>query len=79
MWTFSNFYYSHPNGWDGVQQVKMRLAAIEAQLIPATDDGRARIHFVSEGEASFHWCVSSGLADNVLKVGPPTPFRALDC
>jgi len=46
----------------------MRLAAIKAKLITNTDDGRARIHFVSEGEASFHWCVSSGLADNVLKV-----------
>jgi hypothetical protein len=62
------FLLSHPNGWSGPQQAKLRLAATKAKLIPSTSDGKARIHFVSEGEASFHWCLNSGLADSVLKV-----------
>ena len=46
----------------------MRTAAILGQLIPDTETGRSRIHYVSEGEASFHWCVESGLAREALKV-----------
>lgn len=62
------FVLSHPNGWEGAQQAKMRRAAIYAGLIPNTDEGRARIWFVTEGEASLHACVLSGLANDVLAV-----------
>ncbi|KAJ3480295.1 hypothetical protein NLI96_g8449 [Meripilus lineatus] len=57
---------SHPNGWEGAQQTKMRTAAIHGGLIPDTDEGRARIRFVTEGEASLHACVLNGLAEDVL-------------
>jgi hypothetical protein len=60
---------SHPNGWEGAQQSKMRRAAARAGLIPDTDEGRARIRFVTEGEASLHACVLNGLANDVLSVG----------
>ncbi|KAG2146157.1 uncharacterized protein EDB93DRAFT_1240978 [Suillus bovinus] len=56
------FVLSHPNGWEGAQQTKMRRAAVYGGLIPDTDEGRARIRFVTEGEASLHACVQSGLA-----------------
>ena len=59
---------SHPNGWDGSQQTHMRRAAILGGLIPDTAEGGSRIRFVSEGEASFHWCVESGLASRTLSV-----------
>ena len=59
---------SHPNGWEGAQQTKMRRAAVYGGLIPDTDEGRARIRFVTEGEASLHACVLSGLAADVLSV-----------
>lgn len=59
---------SHPNGWEGAQQTKMRTAAIHGGLIPDTDEGRARIRFVTEGEASLHACVLNGLAEDVLAV-----------
>ena len=62
------FVLSHPNGWEGAQQTKMRRAAIYGGLIPDTDEGRARIRFVTEGEASLHACVQSGLAADVLSV-----------
>ena len=46
----------------------MRRAAIYGGLIPDTDEGRARIRFVTEGEASLHACVLNGLAADVLQV-----------
>ncbi|KAG0698672.1 hypothetical protein DFH29DRAFT_84864 [Suillus ampliporus] len=45
---------NYPNGWEGAQQTKMRCVAAHGGLIPDTDDGRARIRFVTEGEASLH-------------------------
>lgn len=62
------FVLSHPNGWEGAQQTKMRRAAVSGGLIPDTDAGRARIRFVTEGEASLHACVLNGLAADVLSV-----------
>ncbi|KAI0784588.1 hypothetical protein C8Q75DRAFT_724303 [Abortiporus biennis] len=58
------FVLSHPNGWEGAQQTKMRRAAIYGGLIPDTDEGKARIRFVTEGEASLHACVLNGLAQD---------------
>ncbi|KAL0954944.1 hypothetical protein HGRIS_003877 [Hohenbuehelia grisea] len=60
------FVLSHPNGWEGAQQTKMRRAAAYGGLIPDTDEGRSRIRFVTEGEASLHACVLNGLAADVL-------------
>lgn len=72
------FILSHPNGWEGSQQSKMRRAAIQAGLIPDTDEGKARVRFVTEGEASLHACVLSGLAADVLSVScsPSTPIHS---
>ena len=62
------FVLSHPNGWEGAQQSKMRKAAIYGGLVPNTDEGKARVRFVTEGEASLHACVLNGLATEVLAV-----------
>ncbi|KAI4518304.1 hypothetical protein K525DRAFT_208879 [Schizophyllum commune Loenen D] len=56
-----DFVLTHPNGWEGRQQSLMRLAAVQAKLIPDTDAGKARVTFVSEGEASLHFCLNKGL------------------
>ena len=63
------FVLSHPNGWEGPQQTRMRNAAVYGALVPDTDAGKARIRFVTEGEASLHACVLNGLANDVLSVG----------
>ncbi|KAI0326492.1 hypothetical protein GY45DRAFT_1381037 [Cubamyces sp. BRFM 1775] len=63
------FILSHPNGWEGLQQGKMRDAAIVAGLIPDTPAGRARVQFVTEGEASFNFCIRNGLSNDVLQPG----------
>ncbi|KAJ7126910.1 hypothetical protein C8R44DRAFT_912183 [Mycena epipterygia] len=60
------FVLSHPNGWEGAQQSKLRRSAIHGGLVPNTNAGKARIFFVTEGEASLHACVLNGLAADVL-------------
>ncbi len=55
------FILSHPNGWEGAQQQQLRRAAIHAGLISDDDKGNERIHFVTEGEASLHFCIEHGL------------------
>ncbi|KAI0086044.1 hypothetical protein BDY19DRAFT_376420 [Irpex rosettiformis] len=60
---------SHPNGWEGAQQSQMRRAAIKAGIVPNTPVGHQRVHFVTEGEASLHYCLDSGLATEAVKSG----------
>ena len=59
---------THPNGWGGPQQSQLRTAAIRAGIIPDTSAGRARVHFVTEGEASFNFCATHTLSGQSLKV-----------
>lgn len=63
------FILGHPNGWGGAEQVTMRRAAVKANLIPDTGDGHDRIRFVTEGEASFNFCVNNGISGDAMKVG----------
>lgn len=64
----TEFVLSHPNGWEGPQQMQIRIAAITAGLVPDTPEGRSRIHLVTEGEASLHYCLGSGLAADGFQV-----------
>lgn len=61
----AEFVITHPNGWQGTQQAKLRKAAILGNLIPNTAEGKARVTFVSEGEASLHYCIGEGLVGRV--------------
>ncbi|KAK7472142.1 hypothetical protein VKT23_000264 [Stygiomarasmius scandens] len=54
------FVLSHPNGWEGAQQSQMRRAAIQAGLIADSITDRERVQFVTEGEASLHYCLNNG-------------------
>jgi len=62
------FVLTHPNGWEGEQQGKMRRAAVLGGLILDTTDAHDRVQFVTEGEASLHFCVGSGFASDALQV-----------
>ncbi|PFH47736.1 hypothetical protein AMATHDRAFT_6473 [Amanita thiersii Skay4041] len=53
-----DFVLSHPNGWEGKQQAEMRHAAVVAGLVPNEYEGQKRISFVTEGEASLHFCLN---------------------
>ncbi|KAI1793701.1 hypothetical protein LXA43DRAFT_201572 [Ganoderma leucocontextum] len=63
------FVLSHPNGWEGLQQGKMRQAAMIAGLVPDTSAGHSRIYFVTEGEASLNFCITNGLTANIIQDG----------
>ena len=62
------FVLAHPNGWGGLQQNKIRQAAVVAGLVPDTSAGHSRVHFVTEGEASLNFCISNGLTTSNIKV-----------
>ncbi|KAG8937832.1 hypothetical protein FRC00_000356 [Tulasnella sp. 408] len=47
----------------------MREAAISGGLVPDTPGGHERVEFVTEGEASFHWCIDQEIAGEALKKG----------
>lgn len=70
------FVLSHPNGWEGPQQAKMRRSAVYGGLIPNTPEGHARVMFVTEGEASMHACLSNGLGPATLQVSLVTSVLA---
>ena len=59
---------THPNGWGGPQQSQLRTAAVRAGIVPDTDEGHSRVHFVTEGEASFNFCATHTRAGENLKV-----------
>ena len=63
-----DFILPHPNGWDVTQQMQMTKAAILAGIIPDTPVGRARVSFVTEGEASLHFSMQNGLPADALRV-----------
>ncbi|KAI0668088.1 hypothetical protein C8Q78DRAFT_1048352 [Trametes maxima] len=47
----------------------MRQAAVMAGLVPDTPAGHARVHFVTEGEASLNFCIRNGLTDELVGEG----------
>ena len=63
-----DFVLSHPNGWEGTQQSEMRRAAVLAGFVPDNTSGHSRLTFVTEGEASLHFCVHNGLPAGAMKV-----------
>jgi hypothetical protein len=65
---------THPNGWEGGQQERMRQAAIKAGVIPDTPEGRNRLFFVPEGEASLHFCVQNDWVTDIPVWFNPSPI-----
>ncbi|KAF8311659.1 uncharacterized protein EI90DRAFT_2953365 [Cantharellus anzutake] len=47
---------AHPNGWGLREQEFMHEAAVAANIVPQSQP-RTRIFFVTEGEASVHYCM----------------------
>ncbi len=54
-----SYVLSHPNGWTAREQGLMRKAAHLAGLIP--HQAHPRLSFVTEGEASLHFCIQAGI------------------
>ena len=64
------YIFTHPNGWEGVQQQLYHRAIEGAGLIPGTPEGRSRVHMLTEGEAILHFCVSNLLSGEVANDVP---------
>ena len=65
------YIFTHPNGWEGVQQQLYRRAIASAGLIPSTPEGQSRVHMLTEGEASLHFCVPNLLnSGTTIQAGP---------
>ncbi|TFK50888.1 hypothetical protein OE88DRAFT_1630336 [Heliocybe sulcata] len=64
-----DFVLGHPNGWGGLEEQKMRKAAVQARLVPNMQAARDRIQFVTEGEASLYYCLEHGLSSDALEAG----------
>ncbi|KAI6100572.1 hypothetical protein F5141DRAFT_1218599 [Pisolithus sp. B1] len=68
------FVLTHPNGWEGRQQQQIRQAAKLAGLVPEGPDGQSRLHLLTEGEASLHFCVTTLFASDSFS----TPIACTD-
>lgn len=62
------YVLTHPNGWGGSQQAEMRRAAVLASLVSENEKDQLRIAFVTEGEASLHYCLLSGMTAEGIEV-----------
>ncbi|KAL4068705.1 hypothetical protein V8B97DRAFT_1918465 [Scleroderma yunnanense] len=60
------FVLTHPNGWEGPQQQQIRRAAELAELVSSGEAGQSRLHLLTEGEASLHFCVTKVLASDAF-------------
>ena len=62
------FVLAHPNGWGLSQQAFLREAAIQAGYVEDDAQAALRIRFVSEGEASVHFCMFNANLGPLLNV-----------
>lgn len=58
---------AHPNGWGIREQSFLRTAAVNAGIADA-DTARSRVRFVTEAEASVHFCIYHTNLGNRLQV-----------
>ena len=68
---------THPNGWGGPEQNQLRAAAVQAGIVSGTQEGLSRVHFVTEGEASFNFCVTNTPAGENMMVWHYSRYRPL--
>ncbi|CAE6419856.1 unnamed protein product [Rhizoctonia solani] len=66
---------AHPNGWGIREQAFLRSAAVSAGFSTA-DQAPAKVRFVTEAEASVHFCIHHTNLGNVLQ--PGTNFAVCD-
>ncbi|KAG8759783.1 hypothetical protein FRC11_001446 [Ceratobasidium sp. 423] len=66
---------AHPNGWGIREQAFLRSAAVSAGF-STTDQAPAKVRFVTEAEASVHFCIHHTNLGNVLQ--PGTNFAVCD-
>ena len=58
---------AHPNGWEGREQQFLRESVVQASIF-TEEEALSRVSFVSEGEATFNFCVTSTKSGELLEV-----------
>jgi len=58
---------SHPNSWEGRQQEFLRKSVVQASIF-TEEEALSRVSFVTEGEATFNFCVTNTKSGEELKV-----------
>ena len=58
---------SHPNGWGGREQEFLRKSVVQASLF-SEEEALSRVSFVTEGEATFNFCVTNSKSGESLEV-----------
>jgi len=59
---------SHPNGWEGSKQELLRNSVVQASVL-TEEEVLSRVFFVTEGEASFGFCVTNTRSGESLDPG----------
>ncbi|CAE6367519.1 unnamed protein product [Rhizoctonia solani] len=62
------FVIGHPNGWGLREQEFLRKAAIKGGLVDKAD-AKSRVRFVTEAEASVHYCIENSNISSRLQAG----------
>ena len=58
---------SHPNGWEGREQEFLRKSVVQASVF-TEEEALSRVSFVTEGEATFNFCVINTKSGELLEV-----------
>jgi len=58
---------SHPNGWEGREQEFLRKSVVQASVF-TEEEALSRVSFVTEGEATFNFCVTNTKSGELLEV-----------
>jgi hypothetical protein len=58
---------SHPNGWEGREQEFLRKSVVQASVF-TEEEALSRVSFVTEGEATFNFCVTNTKSGKLLEV-----------
>ena len=64
------YIFTHPNGWEGVQQQLYRRAIGRAGLVPSTPVGQSRVHMLTNGEAALHYCANVLNVETAIQAAP---------
>jgi hypothetical protein len=58
---------SHPNGWEGREQEFLRKSVVQASVF-TEEEALSNVSFVTEGEATFNFCVANTRSGELLEV-----------
>lgn len=73
----AEFVIAHPNAWGFREQSVLRRATVRADFV-SNKEAETRVRFVSEGEASVHFCMFHGNLAEKFKVTPIVALMSND-